>query len=105
MPHLVASPKLASGERVGHVEAAGTGEGGALSATHPPAPCYEHPLRREPPRAPRPSRGGCARLETFKVGDVILDKYEVTGVLGQGGMGLLAPASCEDRLRPPIRSP
>jgi len=31
-------------------------------------------------------------LETFKVGDVILGKYEVTGVLGKGGMGIVLAA-------------
>jgi serine/threonine-protein kinase len=31
-------------------------------------------------------------LETFKVGDVILDKYEVTAVLGKGGMGVVLAA-------------
>jgi serine/threonine-protein kinase len=31
-------------------------------------------------------------LETFKVGDVILDKYEVTRVLGKGGMGIVLAA-------------
>jgi serine/threonine-protein kinase len=31
-------------------------------------------------------------LETFKVGDVILDKYEVTRVLGKGGMGVVLAA-------------
>jgi serine/threonine protein kinase len=31
-------------------------------------------------------------LHTFTVGDVILDKYEVTGTLGKGGMGFVLAA-------------
>jgi serine/threonine protein kinase len=33
-----------------------------------------------------------ARVGSFQVGDVIRDKYEVTGVLGQGGMGVVVAA-------------
>jgi len=31
-------------------------------------------------------------LRTFKVGDVILDKYEIVRRLGKGGMGLVVAA-------------
>jgi serine/threonine protein kinase/TPR repeat protein len=37
-------------------------------------------------------RDGAHALETFKVGDIILGKYEVTRVLGQGGMGVVLAA-------------
>jgi hypothetical protein len=52
------------------------------------------PLRHEPPRPPGPSTIATGRtaLETFKVGDVILGKYEVTRVLGKGGVGVVLAA-------------
>jgi hypothetical protein len=31
-------------------------------------------------------------LDTFQIGDVILDKYDVTDVLGEGGMGVILAA-------------
>jgi serine/threonine protein kinase/TPR repeat protein len=51
-------------------------------------------------------------LETLKVGDIILGKYEVTGVLGQGGMGIVLAAMHRELgepvalkfLRPSLRS-
>ena len=33
-----------------------------------------------------------ANLEDFKIGDVIRDKYEVTRILGKGGMGIVLEA-------------
>jgi len=45
-------------------------------------------------------------LETFKVGDIILGKYEVTRVLGKGGMGVVLAAPCRpSRARPPEPKP
>ena len=31
-------------------------------------------------------------MEDFKIGDVIRDKYEVTRILGKGGMGIVLEA-------------
>jgi len=36
-------------------------------------------------------------LEPFKIGDVVAGKYEITRVLGQGGMGVDMEACCGDR--------
>jgi hypothetical protein len=45
-------------------------------------PCYHRALAPE----------GDTTLDPFKIGDVVAGKYEITGVLGQGGMGVVVAA-------------
>jgi serine/threonine-protein kinase len=47
---------------------------------------------RPNPPPPRPHAHPEPALDTFDIGDVILDKYEVTGILGKGGMGRVLAA-------------
>ena len=60
----------------------------ACTVELPPGPCYEFALAAVAP-------GGDA-LDPFQIGTVIAAKYEITRVLGQGGMGVVVAARHRD---------
>jgi WD40 repeat protein/serine/threonine protein kinase len=60
-------------------------EGPRLTSAEGPAPTRHEGAA--PPEAPRPAPARNAAVREWQVGDVVLDLYEVTGILGQGGMG------------------